>query len=167
MMNFKYFDTPLGEMIAVSNDLGICLLEFRDRNDIDAALRKMERDFGETIETGHNPHLDLLTQELTAYFMGKLTKFSVAVTTHGTAFQKNVWSALQSIPFGETRSYGEIAKSIQNPNSVRAVGAANGNNCIAIIIPCHRVIGSNGKLTGYAGGLWRKEWLLKHEGIMI
>jgi O-6-methylguanine DNA methyltransferase len=166
MMNYRYFDTPIGEMIAVSNDLGICLLEFRDKKDIDAELRKLERDFGEVIEAGQNPHLDLLTQELTAYFMGKLTQFSVAVLTHGTAFQKSVWSSLQTIPYGQTKSYGDIAKVIHNPNSVRAVGAANGNNRIAIIIPCHRVIGTNGKLTGYAGGLWRKEWLLKHEGIL-
>ncbi len=166
MMNFRYFDTPIGEMIAVSNDLGICLLEFRDKKDMDTALRRLERDFGEVIEAGQNPHLDLLTQELTAYFMGKLTKFSVNVTTQGTSFQKDVWSALQEIPYGQTKSYGDIAKVIQNPNSVRAVGAANGNNRIAIIIPCHRVIGTNGKLTGYAGGLWRKEWLLKHEGVL-
>ena len=167
MMNFRYFDTPIGEMIAVSNDLGICLLEFRDRKDIDAVLRRIENDFGETIEVGNNPHLDLLTHELTAYFMGKLTEFSVNVTTQGTAFQKEVWSALQTIPYGQTKTYGEIAKAIQNPNSVRAVGAANGNNRVAIIIPCHRVIGAYGKLTGYAGGLWRKEWLLKHEGILL
>lgn len=166
-MIFRYFDTPIGEMIAVSNDLGICLLEFRDRKDIDAALKRIERDFGETIEAGHNPHLDLLTQELTAYFMGKRTEFSVNITTHGTAFQKEVWSALQTIPYGQTKTYGEIAKAIQNPNSVRAVGAANGNNRVAIIIPCHRVIGAYGKLTGYAGGLWRKEWLLKHEGVLL
>lgn len=166
MMNFRYFDTPIGEMIAVSNDLGICLLEFRDKKDIEAELRRVERDFGESIEAGQNPHLDQLSQELTAYFMGKLTKFSVNVTTHGTAFQKGVWSALQTIPYGTTKSYGEIARMIENPHSVRAVGAANGNNRIAIIIPCHRVIGTNGKLTGYAGGLWRKEWLLKHEGIL-
>lgn len=166
MMTFRYFDTPIGEMIGVSNDLGICLLEFRDKKDIDAALRRLERDFGEVIETGQNHHLDLLTQELTAYFMGKLTEFSVKVSTHGTVFQNAVWSALQTIPYGQTKSYGEIAKLIRNPDSVRAVGAANGNNRIAIIIPCHRVIGSNGKLTGYAGGLWRKEWLLKHEGIL-
>jgi len=166
MMHFKYFDTPIGEMIAVSNDMGICLLEFRDRKDIDAALRRLERDFGETIETGQNTHLDILTQELTAYFMGKLSEFSVNIITHGTTFQKSVWLSLQTIPYGQTRSYAEIAKAIQNPNSVRAVGAANGNNRIAIIIPCHRVIGKNGKLTGYAGGLWRKEWLLKHEGVL-
>ncbi len=167
MMHFKYFDTPIGEMIAVSNNFGICLLEFRDRKNIDASLRILERDFGETIETGNNPYLNLLTQELTAYFMGKLTEFSVAVSTHGTDFQNNVWLALQAIPYGETRSYGEIARSIKNPKSVRAVGAANGNNRVAIIIPCHRVIGADGKLTGYAGGLWRKEWLLKHEGSVV
>ena len=99
--------------------------------------------------------------------MGKRTEFSVNITTHGTAFQKEVWSALQTIPYGQTKTYGEIAKAIQNPNSVRAVGAANGNNRVAIIIPCHRVIGAYGKLTGYAGGLWRKEWLLKHEGVLL
>ena len=83
--------------------------------------------------------------------------------TQGTHYQKEVWSALQLIPYGHTQTYGDIAKAIQNPKSVRAVGGASGNNTNAIIIPCHRVIGANGKLTGYAGGLWRKEWLLKHE----
>jgi len=88
----------------------------------------------------------------------------VALQPEGTDFQKAVWQQLAAIPYGQTASYGDIARALGNPQAVRAVGAANGQNPISIIIPCHRVIGSNGKLTGYGGGLWRKEWLLEHEG---
>lgn len=109
----------------------------------------------------------LLTEtcaELEAYFAGKLSHFSVPVAGRGTAFQQAVWQQLLAIPYGETTSYGAIAKALDNPKAVRAVGAANGKNPISIIVPCHRVIGSSGRLTGYAGGLNRKAWLLDLEG---
>ena len=102
-------------------------------------------------------------EQLTAYFAGKLTAFDLALAPAGTPFQISVWRALQSIPYGETTTYGAIAKQIENPSAIRAVGAANGANPIPIVIPCHRVIGSNGKLTGFGGGLPTKELLLKLE----
>jgi methylated-DNA-[protein]-cysteine S-methyltransferase len=104
--------------------------------------------------------------ELNEYFKGERTHFSVPLDTQGTAFQQSVWRALMGVEFGKTKSYLDIAQAINNPKAVRAVGAANGKNPISIIVPCHRVIGASGKLTGYAGGLDRKEWLLKHEGIL-
>lgn len=104
-------------------------------------------------------------RELEQYFAGTLQKFKVPLQPKGTDFQKQVWHELMNIPYGETRTYGAIANTISNdPNQSRAVGTANGQNPIWIILPCHRVIGANGKLTGYAGGIWRKEWLLQHEG---
>ncbi len=102
-------------------------------------------------------------KQLAAYFAGELTDFDLPLAMHGTDFQKQVWRELQNIPFGQTISYGELARRIGNPNSSRAVGLANGHNPISIIVPCHRVIGTNGKLTGYGGGIERKEWLLAHE----
>ena len=104
-------------------------------------------------------------QQLDEYFKGERQQFTVPYKYEGTAFQKQVWQALATIPFGETASYKDIAQQIGNEKAVRAVGMTNSKNQISIIIPCHRVIGKNGKLTGYAGGLWRKEWLLKHEKI--
>jgi methylated-DNA-[protein]-cysteine S-methyltransferase len=102
-------------------------------------------------------------QQLAAYFNGELTEFDLPLCLHGTEFQQTIWQNLVKIPFGTTLSYGEMARRIGNPNGSRAVGAANGRNPISIIIPCHRLIGSNGKLTDYGGGLERKEWLLVHE----
>ena len=103
-------------------------------------------------------------RELEEYFAGKRKKFEAKLKPEGTDFQKSVWGQLKKLKYGDTTSYMEIAKELENPGSVRAVGAANGKNPIAIIIPCHRVIGGNGSLTGYAGGMWRKQWLLEHEG---
>lgn len=121
--------------------------------------------FVETIpENYHNPlPLDDCLKQLDDYFSGKRKDFTLPLAPKGTDFQKQVWKELQTIPFGEKRSYLDIALKLGDKNSTRAVGAANGKNPIAIIIPCHRVIGENGKLTGYAGGLWRKEWLLDFE----
>ncbi|MZP30696.1 methylated-DNA--[protein]-cysteine S-methyltransferase [Heliobacterium undosum] len=107
--------------------------------------------------------LQACVQQLDEYFQGARQSFSLALALQGTAFQRRVWEALAAIPFGETRSYREIAEAIGNPKAVRAVGGANHNNPVGIIVPCHRVIGSDGSLTGYGGGLWRKEWLLNHE----
>lgn len=114
-----------------------------------------------------NPVLDETRRQLDAYFAGNLKQFAVPLRAQGTPFQQRVWKALRQIPFGQTVSYGEIAKTIKNPNACRAVGMANSRNPIPIIIPCHRVIGKNGTMTGFAGGLWRKEWLLQHEGVHI
>jgi AraC family transcriptional regulator of adaptative response/methylated-DNA-[protein]-cysteine methyltransferase len=115
------------------------------------------------IAPGENRHLDRLEAEMSLYFAGKLREFSVALSPVGTDFELKAWDFLRSIPYGETRSYGQQAKAIGLPHASRAVGRANGMNFIAIVIPCHRVIGANGKLTGYGGGLARKQWLLEHE----
>jgi methylated-DNA-[protein]-cysteine S-methyltransferase len=121
--------------------------------------------FVEEKSEAENPNdilIDCKTQ-LENYFSGTLRNFTVKVQPNGTSFQQQVWSALQQIPFGKTVSYGDVSKTIGNEKSIRAVGTANGQNPIAVIIPCHRVIGADGSLTGYSGGLWRKQWLLEHE----
>jgi O-6-methylguanine DNA methyltransferase len=110
-----------------------------------------------------NIHLGNLAIELGEYFAGTRKSFTVPVVMTGTVFQKQVWNELLNIPFGETRSYMEQASAIGKPGAIRAVARANGSNPVSVIIPCHRVIGSDGKLTGYGGGLWRKRWLLEHE----
>ncbi len=114
-------------------------------------------------ENDNHPHLQLCRQELDAYFAGTLKQFTVPLDWQGTDFQKSVWAELLKIPFGTSVSYMHIAKALNNTGAIRAVGAANGQNSIAIIVPCHRVIGSDGSLTGYAGGMERKRWLLQHE----
>jgi methylated-DNA-[protein]-cysteine S-methyltransferase len=116
------------------------------------------------------PRGSLLAQavrELDAYFAGRLRRFSVPLAPVGTPFQRAVWSELERIPFGETRSYAEIARALGRPSAVRAVGAANGRNPISIVVPCHRIVGSDASLTGYAGGLPKKAWLLRHEGVAL
>ena len=106
-------------------------------------------------------------QQIEAYFRGERQHFDLELAAAGTDFQQRVWRELVNIPFGETRSYSQLANALDNPKAVRAVGGANGRNPIAVIVPCHRVIGANGHLTGYAGGVERKEWLLRHEGILL
>jgi methylated-DNA-[protein]-cysteine S-methyltransferase len=123
-----------------------------------------EKVMADTEDTEFPEVLQAGLEQLDEYFRGKRSQFALSLELDGTVFQKKVWHQLLSIPFGKTASYLEIALAIGNRNAVRAVGAANGKNPISIIVPCHRVIGNNGKLTGYGGGLWRKEWLLKHEG---
>ncbi len=126
--------------------------------------------FVEDIPSGSEAVTDGLqacVQELDEYFQGARSSFSVKLTPEGTEFQQRVWQQLLTIPFGETTTYQHIAAALGIPNGSQAVGRANGANPIAILIPCHRVIGNTGKLTGYAGGLWRKEWLLRHEGALM
>lgn len=154
-------DTPLGIMIAISNDKGINLLEFADRKNIEKQIQKTT--LGEEVTKESNIHLDLLKKELKEYFSRGRKIFTVPLDVVGTDFQKEVWTELLNIPFGKTISYLHQAKNIGAPQSVRAVANANSMNKIAIIIPCHRVIGSKGTLTGYAGGLDKKQWLLNLE----
>ncbi|KPZ60793.1 Methylated-DNA--protein-cysteine methyltransferase [Pseudoalteromonas sp. P1-13-1a] len=118
------------------------------------------------IEQVTNEPALICAKQLSEYFNGRRITFNVPLDTHGTPFQNSVWQALLSVPFGKTSTYGDIARLLNNPKAVRAVGAANGKNPISIIVPCHRIIGANAKLTGYAGGLARKQWLLKHEGLI-
>ena len=144
-----YYESELGVIEIVATDNGIASLNFLDK--------------GLPGNSEAHPHLRQCIVELNEYFRGSRKEFSMELDLEGTGFQKDVWHYLLTIPYGKTIAYGEIADALGDPKVVRAVGAANGSNKIAIIIPCHRVIGKGGALTGYAGGLWRKEWLLKHE----
>ena len=155
--------TPLGPMIAGATDDGVCLLEFAERRMLETQLKRLARRIGASFVPGSNEMLVRLEGELSAYFEGRLREFGVPLVLAGTDFQRQVWQALLTIPFGETRSYAEQATAIGRPRAVRAVARANGDNRIAVIIPCHRVVGSDGKLTGYGGGLWRKRALLDLE----
>lgn len=149
-------DTPLGAMIAVADEKALYCLNFEDRCELDHVM------FGKTSV------MDAIEKELGDYFAGRLKEFQTPIITQGTPFQQRVWRELQTIPFGTTCSYRDIAKAIDNPLAVRAVGGANGANQIVIVIPCHRVISAGGDLGGYSSGLERKKWLLAHEvGLIV
>jgi AraC family transcriptional regulator of adaptative response/methylated-DNA-[protein]-cysteine methyltransferase len=150
-------------MIAGANEQGVCLLEFTDRRMLEAQLDTIRRRFRCALVPGENEHITQLRMALGEYFSGDRRTFEVPLSYPGTEFQMRVWRELLAIPYGETRSYEGIAAAIDTPNAVRAVGRANGMNRIAILIPCHRVIGKDGSPVGYGGGLWRKRWLLDHE----
>lgn len=156
-------DTPVGTMTGCSTEDGICMLSFNENGSPEREMSFLSRHYNHEIINGTTPHLENLFCQLKLYFEGKLKNFSVPLLMPGSAFQATVWKELLKIPFGCTRSYLAQATSLGKPGSVRAVANANGMNRIAIVIPCHRIIGSNGSLTGYAGGLWRKKWLLEHE----
>ena len=163
ILSFDRFSTPLGPMIVIGSDEGIYLLEFTDRRMLETELKQLQKKFKSVILPGINKHINELKKQLTEYFEGNRKHFDVPLKTFGTEFQRKAWDALLKIPYGKTRSYKKQAEIIGHPKAVRAVGTANGCNRIAILIPCHRVIGKNGRLTGYGGGLWRKQWLLNHE----
>jgi methylated-DNA-[protein]-cysteine S-methyltransferase len=154
---YKLMKSPVGELKLVASDKGLAAILWEKDNP-----RRVR--MGPASEDRNNPVLLETERQLNDYFAGKRKSFSVKLDFKGTDFQKKVWAALLTIPFGETRSYGQIAEQIRNPKAVRAVGAANGKNPISIIAPCHRVIGSTGKLTGFAGGLETKARLLALEG---
>jgi len=156
-------ETPLGEMVAGSTEEGICLLEFTDRKMLPTEYKDLIRLLKTTMVEGDNVHLKTLKKQLKEYFCGERKEFTIPLVTPGSEFQQAVWKELQNIQFGSTRSYQEQAIALSRSESVRAVANANGMNRISIIIPCHRVIGSDGRLTGYGGGLRRKKWLLDHE----
>ncbi len=155
--------TPLGPMIAATSDKGLCLLEFVDRRGLEAQLQKLVKRRNAYFVPAKPAIFQQLSQELHEYFKGQRKRFDLPLDLIGTDFQKQVWQALIQIPFGQTRSYQQQALRLNKPNAIRAVASANGANSIAIIIPCHRVIGKDGKLVGYAGGLWRKQRLLALE----
>lgn len=156
--------TPVGPMVAGATDDAVCLLEFADRRMLPTQLERIRRAFGAVLAPGSSPLLSALAAELAAYFAGDLRAFTVPLATAGTPFQEQVWAALRRLPYGATASYLDVARAIGRPTAVRAVARANGDNRIAIVIPCHRVIGADGGLTGYGGGLWRKRRLLELEG---
>ncbi|HVN57931.1 MAG TPA: methylated-DNA--[protein]-cysteine S-methyltransferase [Bacteroidales bacterium] len=163
MIITRTFGTPLGNMIAGSVNDGLCLLEFTDRKMLGTEYKILAKYTGEDITEGSSPVIDQAENELMEYFAGTRKSFMVPVKYTGTVFQMHVWDELLKIPYGTTRSYGRQAEALGGSSSVRAVANANGMNKIEIIIPCHRVIGENGHLTGYGGGLWRKRWLIDHE----
>jgi len=155
--------TPIGPMFVCATDQGICLLEFVDRRMLETEFEDLQRRLKTTIINGENQHIIQLKADLDEYFAGQRQYFTVPLHSPGTDFQNQVWQVLQTIPYGQTASYQEQAIKLDNPKAVRAVARANGMNRIAIVIPCHRVIGKDGSLVGYAGGLERKKWLLEHE----
>lgn len=162
-VHLGWLDTPIGPMIAGATDEGIVLLEFTDRRMLEAQLATVRRRFGVGLVPAEHPHLQQLRAELAGYFEGAITTFTVPVVAPGTPFEEKVWAELLKIPYGETRSYEDIAVALGNRAAVRAVGRANGLNRIAIVIPCHRVVNKSGDLGGYGGGLWRKRRLLHLE----
>ncbi|MDW5417180.1 methylated-DNA--[protein]-cysteine S-methyltransferase [Iodobacter sp. CM08] len=157
------FTTPLGPMFVCASQQGVCLLEFVDRRMLETEFKDLQRRLKAKIIAGENHHTQQAEREMAEYFTGTRQTFSVALHTPGTDFQQAVWQALLTVPFGQTASYQVQANAIGNPQAVRAVASANGHNRIAIIIPCHRIIGKDGSLTGYGGGLERKRWLIAHE----
>lgn len=163
MIIIAKIETVLGIMIAGSVDDGICLLEFSDRRMLNTEYKDLEKYLKTTIIEGENRHLITVRKQLKEYFEGRRKEFSLPLVTPGSPFQQAVWKELMKIPYGKTRSYQQQSVALGKPGSIRAVANANGMNRISIIIPCHRVIGSDGHLTGYGGGLKRKKWLLDHE----
>jgi AraC family transcriptional regulator of adaptative response/methylated-DNA-[protein]-cysteine methyltransferase len=155
--------TPLGPMLAGATDGGICLLEFIDRRMLETQIERLKKLLDAEFVPGFSEHFGRLNTQMEEYFQGKRITFDVPLVLPGTPFQKKVWEELQTIPYGSTRSYKKQAEMIGLPDAIRAVAKANGDNRIAIIVPCHRVIGTNGKLIGYGGGLWRKQYLLDLE----
>ena len=163
MITINRIPTPLGPMMIGATDEGLCLLEFTDRRMPETQIETLKKRFKAEMVTGKHPMIDLVTKQLEEYFAGKRKGFDVPLSVPGTEFQEKVWKELTTIPYGITRSYKQQANAIGNVRAVRAVARANGENRISIIIPCHRIIGSDGSIVGYGGGIHRKQWLLKHE----
>lgn len=147
-----YVESPIGLLEIAAGDGGITAVAFVEAPRHAAAA---------------HPLLETAVAQLAAYFQRRRRAFDLPLAPLGTPFQQAVWRQLLQIPYGQTASYQAVAAALDRPRAVRAVGAANGQNPLAVVIPCHRVIGSNGRLTGYGGGLWRKEWLLRHEGSLL
>lgn len=163
LLKIDWIDTPLGPMLAIADTQHLHLLEFMDRKALPNELRKLAQGAKGQLGFGRTSLHDQLSRELTAYFNGERAEFTVPLFYHGSGFTQRVWDALRQIPAGETRSYGQLAQEIGQPTASRAVARANGANQIAILIPCHRVVGADGSLTGYGGGLWRKQRLIEIE----
>lgn len=159
----RVLESPIGPLQIGATPAGICLLEFSDRRALPSELKRLESHFGAPLVPGTNEHLDRLEVELAEYFAGRRRDFGVPLDLVGTPFQRRVWDALLEIPYGRTCSYGQMAARLDKPGAARAVGRANGANCVAIVVPCHRVVQADGTLRGYGGGLWRKRRLLDLE----
>jgi O-6-methylguanine DNA methyltransferase len=163
VVRLTLLDTPLGPMVGGVAADGLALLEFADRPMLETQLDIVQRRFRARLEPGRTDLHDRAQDALDRYFAGKTHSFHLPLAAPGTPFQERVWGALRGIPAGDTRSYSALATEVGQPSAVRAVGHANGMNRLAVVIPCHRVIASDGGLGGYGGGTWRKAWLLNHE----
>lgn len=163
VMVCQWVDTPLGAMLAAANDEGLALLEFVDRRMLETQIKVLQKRMGCKFVPGQNPILAQTKEDLDAYFDGRLREFRTPLVLKGTEFQERVWKELLKIPYGRSVSYLSIAETLGDRNAVRAVGKANGDNRLAIIVPCHRVVKADGGLCGYGGGLWRKQRLLELE----
>jgi AraC family transcriptional regulator, regulatory protein of adaptative response / methylated-DNA-[protein]-cysteine methyltransferase len=166
-IRLAWIDSPLGPLVAGAVDEGICLLEFTDRRMLEAQAEILRSRLGLPAAPAPHPLLTLLKIQLGEYFAGERRVFDLPLHEPGTPFQERVWAALREIPCGQTRSYGGLARALGDPAAVRAVAQANGRNRIAILVPCHRVIGADGGLGGYGGGVWRKRRLLEIEGASL
>jgi len=160
---FTRLTTPLGPMIAMAERRGLVLLEFLDRPALTREIEELQQRYGYAVAPGHNGHLEQIERELAEYFAGQRTTFDVPLHVPGTPFATQVWAELAQIPYGQTSTYGAIAARLGKPGASRAVGLANGQNRLSIVLPCHRVIGADGSLTGYGGGQPRKAFLLRLE----
>jgi len=161
--NITQIETDLGTMIAAATDRGICMFEYADYKLLDLQLRQLAVSFKTSPVRGENTHFYTLEKQLREYFKGERKSFDIPLDLVGTEFQKQVWYSLLEIPYGCTTTYAKQAEAVGKPSAVRAVANANGKNKISIILPCHRVIGTNGTLTGYGGGIERKKKLLELE----
>jgi AraC family transcriptional regulator of adaptative response/methylated-DNA-[protein]-cysteine methyltransferase len=161
-LSAAWIETPIGSMLAVAGEDGLYLLEFADRAALPSELTRLQQLRG-PVCFGRSPLLDDLTTQVTRYFSDPCAGFDIPLALRGSAFENQVWAALRAVPPGETRSYGELARSLDRPEAARAIARANGANQVAIIVPCHRILGADGCLRGYGGKLWRKRWLLEHE----
>ncbi|MGD9994367.1 MAG: methylated-DNA--[protein]-cysteine S-methyltransferase [Salinivirgaceae bacterium] len=157
------FKSPLGIMTTAESEMGITHLSFGTANELASKLETQFRKKSLAIVFQTSSIIDSLVNQVDAYFKGIRKDFQLPLKPMGTVFQQKVWNELQKIPFGQTQTYLQQAKTVGNSKTIRASASANGQNPNALIIPCHRIIGSDGSLTGYAGGLWRKKWLLEHE----
>lgn len=162
-ISYITMETPLGEMIAAEDGVGICCLDFIKTETDSEGSRDRSKPVWAEWKQQETPLLVMAKQQLLEYMAGKRKEFDLPLSLKGTEFQKKVWAALTEIPYGETRTYGQIAAVVGNPKAGRAVGMANHRNPVSIVVPCHRVIGAGGKLVGYGGGLDRKEKLLALE----
>ncbi len=163
LLKSAYIDTPLGSMLAISDEEALYLLEFVDRPSLERQIDRLKAKTKAIITTGQSEPIKLIKSELQRYFDGSLKKFTTPFQLLGSTFQETVWEELIHIPYGQTRSYGDQAKAVGKQKAYRAVANANGANKLAIIIPCHRIINSNGDLGGYGGGVHRKKWLIDFE----
>lgn len=163
LLRADWIATPLGDMVSVCSKSHLHLLEFMDRKALPRELEKLRKGAGGEIGVGRFAPSDQIREELARFFAGESAQFDTPLALHGSEFTTAVWRALREIPAGETRSYGALAQALGRPSATRAVAQANGANQIALVIPCHRVIGADGSLTGYGGGLWRKQRLLEIE----